>query len=218
MRFDEFIAKWNGKLLDWDGYYGGQCVDLYRQYCQEVLQIPQSPPVVGAKDIWGSYLKKHFDRINNDPMAVPVKGDIVIWDKYAGGGYGHVGVFVSGSVNSFESFDENWPVGSVCHIQKHNYTNVLGWLHPKNTHVVVSDDDLTLAFLKQVWPREEFEKLEAFARELVGVHQRSLNVAPTPSEGPETPSTEAPSTHVPESPKQPSLLTQLVDLIKALFK
>jgi len=131
MTFEEFTAKWNGKLLDYDGAFGGQCVDVYRQYCKEVFAVPQSPPVVGAADIWESYLSEYFERIGNTPDGVPVKGDIIIWSKFAGGGFGHVAIFSSGDTNNFISFDENWPVGSVCHFQPHNYTNVLGWLRPK---------------------------------------------------------------------------------------
>jgi hypothetical protein len=57
MTIGEFIKKWNGKVCDFDGKYGSQCVDLYRMYVKEVLGYPQSPPVEGAKDIWNTYLK-----------------------------------------------------------------------------------------------------------------------------------------------------------------
>ena len=128
---DDFFNKYNGKGVDWDGYYGFQCVDLYRQYVKEVVGCPQSPGVTGAADIWDTYLKEYFDRIANTPEGVPTKGDIVIWSKNAGGGFGHVGIASVGDTNTFTSFDQNWPVGSVCHFQPHNYTNVLGWLRPK---------------------------------------------------------------------------------------
>ena len=131
MKVEEFFAKYNGKGIDFDNYYGFQCVDLYRQYCKECLEYPQSPGVGGAYEIWDTYLKDYFERISNTPDGVPELGDIVIWSKNAGGGYGHVGVFNSGNLDSFVSFDQNWPVGSLCHFQNHNYTNVLGWLRPK---------------------------------------------------------------------------------------
>src|SRR3972149_9463219 len=131
MTTQEFFNKWNGKLLDYDGSFGGQCVDVYRQYCKEVLGVPQSPPVVGAADIWTSYLSEYFDRIANTPEGVPIKGDILIWSKNAGGGFGHVSIASVGNTDTFTSFDQNWPVGSLCHFQAHNYTNVLGWLRAK---------------------------------------------------------------------------------------
>lgn len=128
--FDDFIEKYKGKKIDFDGAYGGQCVDLYRQYVKEVLNFPQSPGVSGAADIWTTYNKNNFEAIPNTPSGVPSKGDIVIWNKKAGGGFGHVAVFVSGNTSKFQSFDQNWPTLSVCTLTNHNYTNVIGWLHP----------------------------------------------------------------------------------------
>jgi regulator of replication initiation timing len=52
----------------------------------------------------------------------------MIW---GGTSYGHIGIFVEGDVNSFKSFDQNYPIGSPAHIQGHTYANVLGWLRPK---------------------------------------------------------------------------------------
>lgn len=128
---DEFIKKWTGKIIDWDGSFGGQCVDLYRQYLNDVFGLPQSPPVVGAADIWNSYLTDKFDRIENTPTGVPQKGDIVIWNKKQGNGFGHVAVFVDGNANTFNSFDQNIPTGSPPKIVNHKYTNILGWLRLK---------------------------------------------------------------------------------------
>lgn len=128
--FKEFITKWEGKLCDWDGRYGGQCVDLYRQYCNDVLGLPQSPAVVGAKNIWDTYLKDKFDRFDNSPTAVPKNGDIIIWNN---GTYGHVAIFIEGDVNRFTSFDENFPDGALCAKVIHSYLGVLGWLRAKPT-------------------------------------------------------------------------------------
>lgn len=132
MKIKEFFYKWNGKGIDYDGYAGFQCVDLYRQYCQEVLKLEQSPGVKGAYQIWTTYRKSDFEKIKNTPKAVPQLGDIIVWSREAGGGYGHVAIFNYGDVDSFVSFDQNFPTGSLCHFQNHNYGNVLGWLRPKN--------------------------------------------------------------------------------------
>lgn len=128
---DSFVNKYTDKTIDIDGAYGGQCVDLYRQYCKEVLAVPQSPGVIGASDIWDTYLKDHFDRIENTPTNIPQVGDIVIWNEKAGGGFGHVAIFLKGTTKSFHSFDQNFPTGSKCRVVSHHYNNVLGWLTPK---------------------------------------------------------------------------------------
>jgi hypothetical protein len=135
--FDDFIKKWLGKKCDWDGYFSGQCVDLFRQYVQEVLALPQPKGVGGAKDFWTNFdtdqaLFENYEKIPNTPDGVPQKGDVVIWNGRAGGGYGHVAMFVEGDVNGFTSFDENWPTLDKCTLTKHNYTNVSGWFHPTN--------------------------------------------------------------------------------------
>lgn len=131
MSLNQFIDKWLGKKADFDGYYDGQCVDLYRFYVKEVLGFPQSPGVGGAAEIWDSASPEYYDFIKNTPTGVPQKGDIVIWNRRAGGGFGHVAIFIEGNVNEFTSFDQNWPTLDVCTLTKHNYTNVIGWLHPK---------------------------------------------------------------------------------------
>lgn len=136
MKFPEFVNKYLGKKVDFDGAYGGQCVDLFRKYVQEVLGKPQPIGVVGAADFWTNYekdpaLKDNFDQIVNTPTAIPEEGDVMIWSKKAGGGYGHIGIYISGDVRQFVSFDQNWPSINKCTKTTHNYTNVLGWLRPK---------------------------------------------------------------------------------------
>ncbi|MCR4307755.1 MAG: CHAP domain-containing protein [Candidatus Berkelbacteria bacterium] len=135
MTTDQFVTKYNNKFIDWDGYWGAQCVDLYRQFLKEVCRVPQNPPVVGAKDIWNNYRKEDFVRIPNGPYNFPQKGDIVIWNKNAGGGFGHVGVCLVADSMRFTSFDQNW-IQVSAHKQPHNYTNVIGWLRFKKNDII----------------------------------------------------------------------------------
>lgn len=91
MTLDQFITTYSGKKIDFDGAYGGQCVDLYRQYVKEVLNYPQSPKVVGAAEIYDTASNDYYLKIRNSETNVPLKGDIVIWNKNAGGGGGGAG-------------------------------------------------------------------------------------------------------------------------------
>jgi len=138
MTFGEFVDKYTGKGIDYDGKYGNQCMDLYRQYVKEVLNFPQSPPVTGAKDVWDTYLKDKYDRIDNTPTGVPQKGDVIVWGTVMGE-YGHIAIFDNGNTSTFTSFDQNFPIGSLCHLQKHDYKGVLGWLRPK----LIVEDNMT---------------------------------------------------------------------------
>lgn len=161
MTLDQFITKYNGKKVDWDNAYGGQCVDLFRFYVHEVLNLPQPKPVVGAADFFTNYdidpnLKNNFEKILNTPVNVPKAGDVMIWSKKAGGGFGHVGVFIEGDVNRFKSFDQNWRALNVSEPTEHNYTNVLGWLRPREetmsdllTYLGVTNDTEAKTKLKE---------------------------------------------------------------------
>lgn len=138
MTLQSFIDKYNGKILDFDGAYGGQCMDLYRGYVKEVLNYPQSPAVRGANNVWDTYLPDYYNRTENTPSGVPAEGDIIIWGDSVGT-YGHIAIYVSGTSRSFTSFDQNWPVGAKCALVNHKYTGVLGWLHPKVETVSLLD-------------------------------------------------------------------------------
>jgi hypothetical protein len=138
MRFREFVKANIGKCLDYDKAYAGQCVDLFRYYCKDVLGLTQQPrPVDGAAAFYENYnrdnvLRDNFVLIKNTPEAIPRYGDVIIWDRKRGKGYGHISVFIHGDVNSFTSFDQNWPTLSKCTETEHDYVNVIGWLRPKN--------------------------------------------------------------------------------------
>lgn len=142
--FDNFIKKYNGKYVDHDGKYGAQCVDLFRQYNHEVLDLEKQPAgVIGAKDFWTNYEKdpmlyKNFKKIKNTPLFIPQKGDVMIWSgKY--GPYGHIAIVVDAKLMSFTAFSQNDPAGSKCFIKKYNYNNVLGVLRPR-THIKTLED------------------------------------------------------------------------------
>ena len=131
MTVNQFITKYTNKGIDFDGSFGNQCMDLYRQYVKEVLSFPQSPAVPGAKDVWDTYLTDRFTKISNTPTNTPKNGDVVIWGTKIGQ-FGHIAIFVDGTATKFNSFDQNFPIGSLCHIQSHTYNGVLGWLRPRS--------------------------------------------------------------------------------------
>ncbi len=89
----QFIIKNIGKKIDFDGKFGAQCIDLYRQYCADVLQIKQTPGVDGAKDIIdnpGSLLVTR-----ESTLADYSRGDVLIWGATKSNKYGHVAILVA---------------------------------------------------------------------------------------------------------------------------
>jgi hypothetical protein len=145
MTFAQFIDKYLGKAVDYDGRYGGQCVDLFRRYNKDVLELPVQPAGVnGAADFWTNYKKDpvlsgEFEQIPNTPRGVPLYGDVIIWNREKGGGFGHVALFIVGDTLRFTSLDQNWPALSVVTKTAHDYAHVLGWLRPKARHKILGD-------------------------------------------------------------------------------
>lgn len=89
MTLKRFIVNNLNKKVDFDGMYDCQCVDLYRQYVKDVLDVPQTPSVEGAKDIYfnpGS-LKKTTSSYG--------PGDVLVYDATLTNPFGHVCILVS---------------------------------------------------------------------------------------------------------------------------
>ena len=129
INFDQFIDKWLGKKIDYDGHFEGQCMDLYHQYVKEVLGS-EHPGAAYARQLWDKTYRD-YDKIKNTLLGIPKKGDIVIWNGNEGGGAGHVAIYIEGNVMSFTSLDQNYPTLNKVTKTKHSYKNILGWLRPK---------------------------------------------------------------------------------------
>ena len=167
---DEFFKKYNNQGIDYDGYYGFQCMDLYQQYNKDVIGAPHIPD--NASGVWTSYPKDFYEKVENTPNNFPLKGDVVIWNNNVGGGFGHIAVATGNETGStmFESFDQNWPPGTKCHYQRHVFTNVIGWLRPKDD--IITEDMPTylktlfqengLTFDNESNVREFFEKARRY--------------------------------------------------------
>ena len=167
MTLGEFTKKYNGKKVDFDNAFGGQCVDLFRFYAKEVLGVQQALPVVGAKDFYANYkkdlnLRNSYKQILNTPEAILQEADIIIWDKWSTNPYGHIAICLSGTINLFESLDQNWDGKGITQKVKHNYLNpkVLGWLRP-NKNIDMNFIDLKKKLSDSHWTElSEFTELE----------------------------------------------------------
>lgn len=137
MTLEQFVNKYNGKYLDYDGYYGYQCVDMVRFYIKEALgysPYTALPAGGSAKAIFNNFKEnKYFKKIYNSPTNIPKKGSIIFWGWYpfVTGWNGHVAVVSDATMMRFISFDQNYPTGSPCKYVNHSYRGVMGWLEPK---------------------------------------------------------------------------------------
>jgi len=153
---NQFISKYLDKGIDFDGRYGFQCVDTFNQYLKEVYGIKEPIkmfPVMSAYEIFDMAKEiEDFEVVENTPEALPKSGDIIVWKKTKQLPHGHVAIFLEGDLNSFTSFDQNFPLGTVNHKQKHVYVNtkngyiVAGWIRKKmkNTNIF---ENLNLSLL-----------------------------------------------------------------------
>ena len=102
MKLDEFINKYINTKIDFDNAFGAQCVDLFRQYCKDVLNIPHTGAVEGAKDIFLNYDKlpleqKYFKKYSTNS---PKPADVIIWNETKTNKYGHIAIVVSNLSNN----------------------------------------------------------------------------------------------------------------------
>lgn len=135
MTFDEFVKKYNGTSIDYDGTAGAQCVDLAKMYCKKVLDIKCG--AFGNAENWYNgfnnipTLKNNFERIANTPSFVPQRGDLCIFDKTSTNKYGHICIATgTGNTSYFQSYDMNYG-SKPMQLVMHNYDTFLGVLRFK---------------------------------------------------------------------------------------
>lgn len=135
MTLDEFVEKYNGKKIDYDGAYGAQCVDVFRQYCKDVLHVPHTGAVVGAAELYTKYEalpleKKYFSRIAYEGV-IPGTGDVVIFSASASNKYGHVALVLSANEKMITVFEQDGFKQYGAHMGTWDYKRVLGFLRKK---------------------------------------------------------------------------------------
>lgn len=135
MTLDEFVKKYNGKKVDFDGRYGCQCVDLFRQYCEDVLTIPHTGGVIGAAELYTKYEampleKKYFEKIEFKGTP-PMVGDVVIFKPTKKNGFGHVAIVLSADNLSMTVFEQDGYAQTGTKFAYWKYNHVLGFLRKR---------------------------------------------------------------------------------------
>jgi hypothetical protein len=149
-KFDQFFKDWNGKH---DEVVGNgttdkwQCFDTAVRWCT-YLGLPKTifSGLAVAWQIWypsTNLTVQNFNYIDNTPTAIPLKGDIIIFNGDYNGGSGHVGICNGrADLNTLDLFCQNDPVYSVCHIERYNYDYVVGWLRLKVTPSLTKEQQM----------------------------------------------------------------------------
>ena len=111
-----------------------QCFDLVVGWADN-LGIPRSFQHLYAYQIYAnatSLTRNYYELIPNTPLAVPKKGDIVVWGRNFNGGIGHTAVATGfANLRYLEVFSQNDPIMAPCILKTYTYDHILGWLRPK---------------------------------------------------------------------------------------
>lgn len=134
MNIQEWIDSVNGKAIDMDGAYGGQCWDLWSHYAQHVYGIPQADTntvggyaasVYTARYDSSRALQNAFTK--ESANYTPVYGDVAFWKR---SGMNHVAIVVRDNGNgTLQTISQNPNRAGYVNINKNG---IIGYFHPRN--------------------------------------------------------------------------------------
>ena len=134
MNIQEWMNNVNGKIIDMDGTYGGQCWDLWSNYARNVYGIPAADTNT-VDGYAASVYTARYDRsralqntfIREAGTYTPVYGDVAFWN---GNGMNHVAIVVRDNGNgTLETMSQNPNKAGYINISKNG---IIGYFHPRN--------------------------------------------------------------------------------------
>lgn len=131
MTLEEFVKKYNGKKVDFDGAFGAQCVDLFRQYNKEVWGNPHTGAVEGARNLYLNYkiMPEEIKYLARSQKCMV--GDAVVYDATENNKYGHVAIVVGILGDSLLLFEQDGFKQDGAKIGIRDKSNILGYLRKK---------------------------------------------------------------------------------------
>lgn len=142
MNIQEWMNNVNGKIIDMDGAYGGQCWDLWSNYARNVYGIPAADTNT-VDGYAASVYTQRYDRskalqntfIREAGTYTPVYGDVAFWN---GNGMNHVAIVIRDNGNgTLETMSQNPNKAGYITISK---TGIIGYFHPRtaNNNVTIT--------------------------------------------------------------------------------
>jgi hypothetical protein len=149
MTLEEFVNKYNGKVVDFDGQYGAQCVDLARQYFKDVWNLPKQPESVnGAVDFYFKHENRLIQREYCDCVAYydtftpPPSGAVVIFREVKDNPCGHIAICIKADSSSITVLEQDGVYNlnalkekrpqKPAYITRWGYARLVGWLIKKD--------------------------------------------------------------------------------------
>lgn len=136
MNIQEWINSVNGKTIDIDSAYGGQCWDLWSSYAQYVYGIPRvdtntvdgyAASVYTARYGRSCALQNAF--VKEPANYTPVYGDVAFWKR---SGMNHVAIVIKDNGNgTLTTMSQNPNKAGYLNISKNG---IIGYFHPRNNN------------------------------------------------------------------------------------
>jgi N-acetylmuramoyl-L-alanine amidase len=133
-----YIKSLEGKGWDFDGAYGYQCFDLANVYWAKLFG--HGLKGAGAADIPNvNNFKGEATVYNNTASFKAQEGDLVVFNRNYGGGYGHVAIVLNGNYDGnymkIQTLDQNWYGGGLAKTEVaqrivHNYDFPMWFIRP----------------------------------------------------------------------------------------
>lgn len=136
MNIQEWINSVNGKTIDMDGAYGGQCWDLWSSYARNVYGIPAADTNT-VDGYAASVYTQRYDRskalqnafTKESANYTPTYGDVAFWKR---SGMNHVAIVVRDNGNgTLQTISQNPNKAGYLNISKNG---IIGYFHPRNNN------------------------------------------------------------------------------------
>ena len=135
MNIQEWINSVNGKTIDMDGAYGGQCWDLWSSYARNVYGIPAADTNT-VDGYAASVYTARYDRsralqntfAKESANYTPVYGDVAFWKR---SGMNHVAIVIKDNGNgTLTTISQNPNKAGYVTISKNG---IIGYFRPRNS-------------------------------------------------------------------------------------
>lgn len=169
-----FIKTLEGKGWDFDGWYGWQCVDLANVYWNKLFG--HGLKGAGAINLpFDNDFTNEAHVYNNTPNFLAKPGDVVVFPNTFGGGYGHVAIVISATLNAITVIEQNWNGGGLSKTEvatrrTHNYEFPMWFLRPfyKKSNVTKSVQSATVTKKKTTTKQPKMKSLKYIRDEVKG--------------------------------------------------
>ena len=187
----KYLYSLEGKGWDYDLAFGWQCFDLVNKYWHQLFG--HGLKGAGAADIPNvNNFKGEATVYNNTPSFKAEEGDVVVFNRNYGGGYGHVAIVTKGNYDGkymkFQSLDQNWFGGGSAKTEVaqrivHNYDFPMWFIRPyyksESAKSVSAQSTTKTATKKKTTAKKKMKKLTYIRDEVKGYRLPNRGYKPT---------------------------------------